>query len=492
MQPMRGAVVLALLALTAAACGARLNPEEVKAYNGASGVQPGAAASGSGSGSGSGSATGGGTTGSGGGGTTSTSGTGTSSGTGSTTSGSTTSGSTTGSSGTTGPAATVPPGGNGGATDVGVTADAITLGNVATLTGPVPGLFKGAVVGTEAFLAYQNSLGGVYGRQLKLKVGDDRLSADENRAQIIQLTPQVLAFVGSFSVYDDAGAPEMQKSGVPDVGYSLSPGRAGLANNFTPQPLPPGWRLGSLNYFKQTYGDAVIKKVGALVVNVDAPKRAWAGEKAAMESDGYHIVYLRPFQPTETDFTSDIVQMKGMGIQMIVMSADVQSFVRVAQAAQQQGFKPRLPNYGANAYDPNFITLGGSAVEGTEIDQQLALYAGEDAGAIPEVALFNQWARRIDPNYKPDIFGAFSWASARLFVQALLKAGPKATRAGLLAALRTIDDYDDNGMLAPAGPASKRPPVCYVVIDVRGGKFVRKTPATGYRCNDGGYFRLAG
>ena len=34
------------------------------------------------------------------------------------------------------------------------------------------------------------------------------------------------------------------------------------------------------------------------------------------------------------------------------------------------------------------------------------------------------------------------------------------------------------------------PPTCYLIVDVKGGKFVRKTPDKGYRCNDGGYFKL--
>ena len=29
-------------------------------------------------------------------------------------------------------------------------------------------------------------------------------------------------------------------------------------------------------------------------------------------------------------------------------------------------------------------------------------------------------------------------------------------------------------------------------MEVKGGKFVRKTPDKGFRCNDGGYFRLGG
>ena len=83
----------------------------------------------------------------------------------------------------------------------------------------------------------------------------------------------------------------------------------------------------------------------------------------------------------------------------------------------------------------------------------------------------------------------YGWASARLFVQALQAAGPKATRASLLAALRGTHQFDDNGLLAPGDPAGKGPPHCYILAQVHGGKFARlDSPPPGYRC-DGTYFR---
>ena len=122
-------------------------------------------------------------------------------GTGGTGSGGATGGGTTGAaagSGGNAAAAPAPAGGNGGATDVGVTADAITVGNVSDLSGPVPGLFQGAVIGTQAYFAKVNAAGGVFGRKLKVRVGDGQLDCDQNRAQHRALKDRVFAFVGSW------------------------------------------------------------------------------------------------------------------------------------------------------------------------------------------------------------------------------------------------------------------------------------------------------
>ena len=68
---------------------------------------------------------------------------------------------------------------------------------------------------------------------------------------------------------------------------------------------------------------------------------------------------------------------------------------------------------------------------------------------------------------------------------------PKATRAGVMAALKKIDDFDANGLLAKTGPASKRPASCYAMITIKGGKYQRLDPASGLRC-DGGFIFAPG
>jgi len=377
-------------------------------------------------------------------------------------------------------------GASGGNTDVGVTGNSITLANVSLLTGPVPGLFKGAKDGTQAFFNYQNSLGGVCGRKLQLDARDDQFDANQNKAQYQDAIGKDFGFVGSFSVVDEGGASVLAAHpDVPDVAYALSHAHFNLPNNFSPQPLPPGWRLGSLNYFKAKFGPDVISHMAILIEDAQSAKDAADGEMKAAKSVGYNFVYSRVVEPTEANFTSDVVAMQQKGVKGIMMTGEVGAFVRVAKAMKQQNFTVPFANWGANAYDPNFVTSDAApATNGSIIDQQLAMFQGEDN--LPEVALFNKWVKQVGG--KSDIFAAFGWESARLFVQALTAAGAKPTRASVMAQLKQIDNFDGNGMLAPAGPASKRPPSCFIVINVQNGKFVRADPPSGYICNQGDYF----
>src|SRR5258708_25143317 len=157
------------------------------------------------------------------------------------------------------------------------------------------------------------------------------------------------------------------------------------------------------------------------------------------------------------------------------------------QQANQQNWHPIIID--PQGYAANFIQLMGSAsaADGVLGFQGVPLFfSPQDGQAIPEVALFQQWIHRTDPNLPIDIFAVDSWAEARLFVQALHAAGPKATRAGLLAALANIHQFDGNGIVAPADPAGKVPSHCYILWQLHGGQYQRvDSPPVGYRCDGG-------
>ncbi|HEX6476346.1 MAG TPA: ABC transporter substrate-binding protein [Acidimicrobiales bacterium] len=387
-------------------------------------------------------------------------------------------------------AQTLPPGGNGGATDLGVTPNAITVGNISTLTGPVPGLFAGAVNGTDAYFAYQNSRGGVFGRQIKVAASDDQFDCGQNKALTQSDIPKVFAFVGSFSLFDNCGAQVIgQTPALSDVHVALSKDAQAEANNFSPSPLRNGAATGPFQYVKGLHPDA-IGAAGALVGDVQSAKDAWVGEKATMGSLGYHFSYERIYEPTETDFTADIVQMKSKNVKAVVLiAADVKGIARIQQAAQQQNWHPEVWLLGASAYDSTYTPLAGSAGDGSLIYLPTAMYLGEDSGGIPEVGQFQTWMHRTHPSANADLFAAYGWSSAELFVQALQAAGPRATRASLQAALKNVHQFNDNGFLAPTDPGGKGPPTCYLMVKVSGGGHFSRVddPPNGYRC-DGSYF----
>src|SRR5439155_22404879 len=171
-------------------------------------------------------------------------------------------------------------------------------------------------------------------------------------------------------------------------------------------------------YIKDHHPNA-ITKVGSLIGNVDAAKTAWENAKYVMESLGYQVAYERIFQPTETDFTADIVQMKAKGVQLLTLSsADVKTMARVEAKANQQGWHPEVTLLGAAGYDNTLFTLAGSpdALEGAYLYLPTAMYLGEDRADNPEVDTFLTWQNNTHPGANADLFTVYGWVAAELFV----------------------------------------------------------------------------
>ena len=492
MRRRQALIVVAALALVASACGARLSKSQLAAVrsngSGTAGLGAGGAASAADNGAstqGGTSTAGGGSTSSGGGGGSSTNGSAAATGAGRTSSAGA-------GTGATGSAATPGKGCPAGAasTDPGVTATTINIGMVTTLTGPVPGIFNGAIHGTQAWVNYINSQGGLCGRTLKLTPEDDNLDPAQFGAQVQSLENKVFAFVGNFSVVDEGGAQQLQASGMPDIGFALSAARNKIPNNFSPQPQPPGWPLGAMAYFKSKFSPNVISHMAIFIQNAGSATATGLSEKAAAESLGYKFVFSETaIEPTQTDFTNEVNTMQKDGVQGLFFVGDAQAMGEMASQMYSAGFKIPLADWGANAYDPLFLQQAGPGAEGAILTQAVAMYAGEDAASIPEVALFDDWYHRSYPGATPDIFAAYGWMDGVMFAQALNAAGAL-SRPAVTKYLQGLTQFTANGMITVTGPGNKAPPICELLIDVKGGKYLRDPadPATGFRCGDGGYF----
>ena len=392
-------------------------------------------------------------------------------------------------SASTGPTTTFS-GNNGGATDVGVTPTQITVGQTDILSGPVPGLFQGAKFGTQAYFNYINSQGGVYGRQIKLDVGDDAFNGATNRTLTQAQIKNDFALVGGYSLFDGAPVDLINAAKMPDITDALDSTRRASPYNFSVQPQTPGgWLLGPFDYYKQK-DPAATQHVATLVADVASARATQDAMVAAMKADGYKIAYSRVVGVLETDFTADVVKMRQAGVQMVVISGlDIGGVSRLLAGMAQQGFKPKVFSSTGTAYDSTLIQrAGAAAAEGIFIDMTQSLYLGEDASKVPAVKVFDDWMRKTNPNVRIDLFSLFGWTSAELFTDALKAAGPRATRTGLLAALHKITSFTANGLLPAANPGAKTPPTCWLHVQVHNGKFQRvDDPATGFRCNDHNY-----
>jgi ABC-type branched-subunit amino acid transport system substrate-binding protein len=377
------------------------------------------------------------------------------------------------------------------ASTTGVTKNSVTVGNVSIVSGPVPGLFEGAAIGTKAYFDYINSTkGGVNGRKLMVNGMDDAFSGETNRTETQDAVASDFGLVGSFSLFDSYGCKALaQNPGVPDVSVTLDPVTNALPNVFSAQPLAVGSGLGPLQYYKKHFPKDTT--VGTIVSNVQTSLSQWVGQKAALEHEGYHVAYVRDIGPTETDFTTDVISMRNDHVNAVDLTAvDWQVGAEFVQNAAAQGWHPGLIFSAGPIYADQFVAHAGgpAATNGIQIGQGQSLYLGQDANTIPADKLFLSYVKKVSPSWTPDLFTLYGWASAALFVQALQAAGANPTRGSVLAQLKKITAFNAGGLIATANPAQKKPASCYVMMQIKNGNYVRTQPAkSGYSC-DSTYF----
>lgn len=370
----------------------------------------------------------------------------------------------------------------------GVTPTSVTVANISTQTA---GLFRGGLVGAQAYAAYVNSTGGVGGRRIIVQGQDDGFNGATNK----QLTQAALgndfALVADLSLEDGFGGTVLVANpGFPNVSESLDPVTQKLPNTFSAMPAGQGWPLGPLVYFAKRF-PSEIAHTGSIVADLPSTVLSWSNEKAAMTHLGYHVAYEAALPPTTVDFTAQVVAMRNAGVQIAFLE---QMPVNYATAffkdLVQQNFHPTVV-VGSPTYSSALVADSGGpgAVDGTFFAQQASLFLGEDASAIPAVATFDTWVARTAPGFQNDLFAFEGWINTELFVQALRGAGTDPSRGSLLQALHRITAFDTGNLIPVSNPAQRVPVSCYLLGQIKAGVFTRMDdppvsgPTHGYRCD---------
>ncbi|MGH9177246.1 MAG: ABC transporter substrate-binding protein, partial [Acidimicrobiales bacterium] len=405
----------------------------------------------------------------------------------------------TGSPGPATSAATTPttasrPGGGGGAaaggpctpatsgpSEVGVTPTEVRIGNVSTISGPVPGFGKTGQNGVKAYLNYLRSQGGVCGRQLVVATTDDRLDAGTHRAETERLAKEVMAFVGGTSPVDDGGAAVLNGTNIPDVEFAFSPARGVLPNNFSANPIDPRCDCNGtehiLGTLKQAHGVARAAVIYPAQTVARARGLAYGND---LTQAGIPLVATYEAPLTGATYSGFVNDMREKQIDLVITTLELNGMADLAKAFRTAGWSPKVKYFGAQAYGRQYLSLAGPAAEGTYAG--LTLAALEDRATNPAVNTFITWYERTNPGADIDFFAYLGWASADLFTVALRAAGPAPTRDAVLQQLRAQTEWDASGLLSPRNPAAKQRPSCFLIMTVKDGRWQRETPASGFRC----------
>jgi len=255
-----------------------------------------------------------------------------------------------------------------------ITSNSVTVGNISILSVPCRASSRSAY-GVEAYFDYINSKGGVNGRQLKVDSYDDAFSGQSNESETTTAVGKDFALVGNFSLFDSYGCKVLAANpAVADV--SVTSTRA-------PTPCPPTSARsavsralrGPLHYLKKnTEGHQVRRQPRP---NTATAIANWQGQEAVMEHLGYHISYVRDISPVETDFTTDVINMRNDHVQFVYLTdLDWQVAAGLVQAMNSRTSTPRCCSRRDRPTPTKYIAAAGgpSATNGLWLGQGTSLY----------------------------------------------------------------------------------------------------------------------
>jgi branched-chain amino acid transport system substrate-binding protein len=322
----------------------------------------------------------------------------------------------------------------------GVTPSAVVVGTHLDLTGPLAEL--GTAVRNGIVMAFDeaNAAGGVNGRRLRLIAADDGY----NVRKAVAATKSLLYRDHVFAILNPVGTLQVAKT----LPFVLGNGTLHLFP-FTPaedRPMQPFEFTLDLPVSRQiALGlNDIISLRGPLQVGILARKDALGsavmrGAAEALLKRDEHPVAVSIYQPGETNFTRSLVKLREAGAELVVLGGTAEEAITAMQQAQAQGWIPVFLCNGV-CYVPQLPTLGGRAVSG--------LYAVA-ATPIPypddKDKALRAWVRRYERRFgtvaSQQAFRAY--LNARVFIEALRRAGPDPTQRRVAHALETFASWRD-------------------------------------------------
>jgi branched-chain amino acid transport system substrate-binding protein len=393
------------------------------------------------------------------------------------------------------------------ASDVGVTAAAIKIGNITTVGGPMPGQFEPFLLGVRTWVNETNEKGGINGRKLQFLPCDDAMDAERNKSCARDLieNQKVFAIVGTNTPAMPA-ARYINDQKVPAVGvapignytaqlpYWFSyDGQRGCPRNGVDEAGQPGYCASntlkgsnaSFKYFKEALG---VTKAAVFWHNIDISKQAGLDVAHALGGAGIDVVYTAETQVAEPDYTSHVLQMRDRGVEGIWDSMEINNNIRLVQAMDRQGFQPKAK-------------VNTVASFGQEVSKQLSgparnsLFSLGNSRAYtdtanPAVARFVKVFDKYFKGKTKHIWNVDGYRGGLLFGDAAAAMGADLTRDGLMSWLNALDQYDPHGLGVPfdyrprsdaVWNAPRPPTACYNVVQFKDTDYF-KTPGDDFKC----------
>ena len=364
----------------------------------------------------------------------------------------------------------------------------IKIGYLGDLTGVAASSFTGGLAAAQARIDLANAQGGVNGHKLELFSAD----TGSTTAQTLTAAEKLVQDDNVFGVITDSGfvfaaSKYLQQQGIPVTGWGVD------GPEWTEQPNTNMFDadepiLGPLGgtIYQPTYDAVLMKQLGVKKLATlafsgsPASVQEVTGVLAAAEQSGISACYHNYGVPFGgTDFTAIALQIKNSGCDAVRPSFVESSDIALAEALKNAGVKLKVMLLGIYSQDILDSASARAAVQGAYTADNPIDITASNSGT----RAFLGSLQKYDPGYKAEDIPSYgqwtSWAGADLMVYGLQLAGHNPTRQSFMSALRKVNSWDSNGLLATAvrfthfGTVGMLPATpCLYYLRLDGDKFV--------------------
>lgn len=332
--------------------------------------------------------------------------------------------------------AAAPAGGNGGATDTGVTDTTIKIGATFFNGGFLDKYSQVSQNAATAYFNYINSQGGICGRKIAYSPCDTGGTADGTTGCLSKLASQDKVFMMGPSLdfnldivqktLDDNKLPWVGSSGLYDQEFT------------SPWMYPTQIPGGSVGALITTHAVKVlgVKRIGVSQLRNGAGPSCTGKVKSTAESLGAQMVSVALNADVETSLDSQVAALKNANVDSVLFCNDPVNTIKFIQAAQRTGWKPIF--FGGFVAADDVPKASGAYGKGMYGLTMFDFYNSDSPGL--------REYKKITEFYYPNTFHHFyeqaAYVGAAAIVAALRAIGPKVTRTDFLKQLKTMRAFD--------------------------------------------------
>lgn len=332
----------------------------------------------------------------------------------------------------------------------------IVVGQVAPLSGVLASTGAQMVLGGKIYFDWVNAQGGIHGAALRLDVLDDAYQV----ADTVKLTRELLARPEVVALYGFAGTANITQLLADGL---LEQGGAALVAPYTGgeslrSPFNP-WifhvRAGyadEAEHMVQQLTTLGMNRVAVMYQNDGFGKAGLAGVEAALAKRNLKLVAAAGYERNTDKVDEAVKAIQGADVQAVIMIAVNKPAAAFIQRYREQGGGAQL--YNISVVDPAEIVkiAGLKNAHGLGISQVVPYPYRPQLPAVREYhALLKKYAPGAEVSYTS--FEQF--LGAKVLVEALRRAGPAPSRAKVVKALESLQNYDLGGITLGYSPTHR-------------------------------------